>query len=505
MRNTEGVVELSVNGILAAIDDFQREAGARDYRARSGLEPALTDSARSALLGEVTQPETVAFVRELSTSTRLDAVKKHRVERLLALVLELAVRARLASAADGCEAALAQTVTAAGRTWRLDEALRDGWSLGSTEARSSLSKAVGATLWDSQAPFSRRLEALLESAPALGRSHARGLVEGLHRRTFDALLPMADELLRLSDDATRDLTGFVLKRLEPQLKLAAATEVDLERALAAPWTFELLRREDLSHAVARTLGDLGLHPSALGRIQVDSEARAGAQPSLIRVEVPDQLRLVLPPGAGFEPYRRWLGLWAEAHWWAAVPRTLPFIDRVVGDAAVPLAVRRLFESLLLDEGWLKRALRVTSPQARELARVFAWRQLVELRVEASRLSTTKELLERGASRTVAEAFVSGSERASFVRSDKGRFLVELDPLAPGLTTLEAWGFEAALHTQVRERFNEDWWRNPAAGRFLGDLAARGVSDDVATWATTLGQSSRSPADAARRRVVVMGA
>ena len=43
MGNTEGAVELSVNAILATIDDFLKESGTRTHRALAGLEARATN------------------------------------------------------------------------------------------------------------------------------------------------------------------------------------------------------------------------------------------------------------------------------------------------------------------------------------------------------------------------------------------------------------------------------------------------------------------------------
>lgn len=501
-------MELSVNAILETIDDFFKESSTRTYRALVGLEPLPTRAALSALLGDVTHAETVAFVRELTASARLDATKKSRVERLLALLLELAARERLATDDDAIAAHLATRMPSLhGREWTLAEALRDGWTVSSLEGRGEVAAERARALSSAQARLQRRLDALAAAAPGLGCGSPRALVEAMQRREYAKAEPPAEALLEASQDPARDLTGFVLKRVEPTLKVTTARTIDLERALAAPWLYEVLRPEDLSHAVTRTLGDLGFHPNAFGRILVDSEVTPGRTPGahLLQVEVPDQLRLVLTAAPGFDGYAGWLGAWGQAQLLAATPRSLPFIDRSVGDPALALAVRRLFESLLLDEGWLKRALRVTSAQSRELARVFAWRQLMALRDEAALLPVSRELLERGAGRGLADATGSAFERARFVQPEAGRGLLELEPLTARLTSLAAWAFEALLADVLRERFNEDWWRNPAAGRFLSNLAARGTADDAAAVAASLGRGTIELADASRRRVSVMGA
>lgn len=498
-------MELSVNAILASIDDFLKETGAQAYRAAAGLEPRQSATSRASLLGDVTHAETVAFVRELSQSARLDETKRGRVIRLLAEVLRLAAEARLAPHDDALVDALTRAeIDAAGKRTPAREVLRTGWALQTPEARAAASTAVATAAWDARSLSARRFEALVEAAPALGATSPRALVEAIHGRTFDRQRTQADEALRHSADAARDLTAFALKRIELQ-KPSSARRFDLERALAAPWCFELLRQEDVQHAVTRTMGDLGFHASALGRVFVDTEPRAVSINTLIRVEVPDQLRLVLTPAPGFDGYSAWLGAWGEAQFLAATPRTLPFIDRVIGDAAPVLAIRRLFESLLLDEAWLKRSVRVTSPQARELARLFAWRQVTELRRDAASLDVVSDLLDRGPVTAVADTYASTNERVSFVQPDRGRAFLETEPLAPALTTLDAWALEAHLAHVLRERFNEDWWRNPAAGRFLVGLAGKGSTENATAWAETLGNGPLSVVDASRRRVVIMGA
>jgi hypothetical protein len=500
-------VELSVNAILAAIDDFRKESGTRTYRAHAGLEPAPPRSSVVAALADVTRPETLAFVRELSTSNRIDAVKKARVERLLGVLLDLAAEAHLAPHEDAVKAFVsAKTLVAGGRTWTIQEVLDDAWTMSTLEARSLVATERNAALGAGRAIFERRAEALSDAAGSLGFSTALAWREAAHRRTFASATPLAAEALRASDDAARDLTAYALKKVDAQLKPGAARLTDLERALAAPWFFELLRREELPHAITRMLGDLGLHPSAHGRLLVDTDVRPSrSQAALVPVEVPDELRLVLTPAPGFDAWEGWLGAWGEGQFHAAVPRTLPFIDRCIGDGTLALTIRRLHESVLLDEAWLKRALKVTSPQARELARTFAWRQVMRLRREAARVELTAMLLSRGTGRHVEEAFAPAMERATFVSPEPHRALLELDVRAPELGSLEAWALEAHLVHELRERFNEDWWRNPAAGRFLTALAGRGSTESAAQVGASLGRASLDPIDAVRRRIVVMGA
>ena len=76
-----------------------------------------------------------------------------------------------------------------------------------------------------------------------------------------------------------------------------------------------------------------------------------------------------------------------------------------------------------------------------------------------------------------------------------------------VVALDAWALEHVMHSTLTARFNEDFWRNPAAGRWLTDFAAKGQRDDAGVIATTLGAKSLEASlnAAAARRITVMGA
>jgi hypothetical protein len=503
-------VELSVNGILAAVDDFLTVSGTQAYRTAAGLDPvSRRHSELFEAVADVTRPETTSFLRELVTSARIDATKKSRVERLLSLVVELSARRAMAPAKSQLDDLLLQkSLVAAGRTWTVDEAIQDAWALSTTEARAQLSAERSAGLWSAFSLFAGQVDALAETAQTRGFSSPTALVETVRGRSFATGISHGESALDHSRDAAFDVLAYALKRVDPHLKPDTARQPDLERALAAPWFFELLRKEDLWHVVTRVWSDLGFHPSAHGRILIDTDHRPGRTrfSTLAPVEVPDQIRLVLTAAPGFDGYAHWLGAWGEALFWAEVPKSLPFIDRVVGDAVVPLAIRKLFELLPTDELWLRRAAKLTSAQSREVARLFALRQLMELRREAALLPVTSDILSRGAVRSLADGYISSLERAVFVAPERGRLIIDIDVLAKGLVTLDAFALETHLMRTLRERFNEDWWRNPAAGRFLVALSSRGVAEDIKTVATSFGApEALDVTDAARRLVLVMGA
>jgi len=501
-------VEISINALIERADDFLTRRATVCWRRAAGIERGDGLAALHADALELSRLESFIAVKELVESPRVDETRRARLRLFHAFLGQCLVEARAAEHGDGLDELLrTHPLTSAGRRWTLGEALRETPHQAQREARDHLEHDAAAALWDQQSLFARRADVTLHAAAELGFANAEALVGFLHGRPLEPRLQAAATLLAGTADAYRDLLGYALKRLDAQLKPQVARLHDAQRAVTAPWLFELLRKEDLQHAVTRMLGDLGLHPSANGRIAIDSEARAGREPGAHRfdIAVPDSIRLLLEAGPGFEAWAGWLAAWGTAQSRANVARTLPFVERALGDTTVVSAVGRLFESLLGDAGWLMRYARLTSAQARETARLFAFRQLYELRREAALLSVSSELLARGPVRPLAEDYVSRLSAALMVEVPRGRFLHDTSPLAAHALALDAAALEAPLRAHLLERFNEDWWRNPAAGRWLVDFSSKGLRDDAPAVAKAYGAETLDVAAAGRHLMAVMGA
>ncbi|MEW6432786.1 MAG: hypothetical protein AB1730_14880 [Myxococcota bacterium] len=495
---------LSLNALVEHLDDHLCAQATRDWRAFSGVEP---DAPKVAELPELTRPDVFQYVSELIASPRTDEGKRGRLVLLRRELARRFVKSRSAELTLGIERALQQdTFLSGAKTWTPADALRELPRISQRELRDQLARDLSAALWERRDLWARRADAELAAMHVLSPDPA-ALVELMHGRPLAPRQVQAAALLRDTEDAWRDLEGYALKRLDTQLSPRVARLHDVQRAAQAPWLGELFRREELFHAVTRCLGDLGLHPSADGRITVDQEAKEGRPPGahLFELRVPDQLRLLLQPDVGYPVYASWLGGWGTALSRAHVGRALPFVERRLGDRALPLAAGQLFSSFLLEEAWLKRYLRLTSPQAREAARLFAFFQLLELRWQAALTLAHKDLLARGASGALADELVSRLSDAVGAEVSRGRTLPEVDVLGDAVVSLDAWALEGRLAQTLTERFNEDYFRNPAAGRWLVELWGKGQRDDAAQVAAALGDESLDVLRAGRRRVAVMGA
>ncbi len=496
-------MHLSLTTLVDQLDDLFQERGTRAFRQASGLQ---RDVAPVAEHPELTRLDAFQVSSELIASPRVDDAKRARIVLLRRHLARAFVEAKTADASQAVQRFLeGHTFFAAGKTWTPREAMRELPRLAARESRVTLAAELSSVLQGSEALVARQLDGTIEAIAALKLTPAT-FVEELAGRASAPRLEAAKVALDQTADASLDLLGYALKKLDPLLTPRSASAHDAERTLLGPWLFENFRREDLTHALSRCLGDLGLSANAEGRITIDSDPRPGRDPSprYFELRVPDQIRLLLTPELGFDSYAGWLNAWGSALHRANVVRTLPFVDRRLGDRSVVEAVGLLFESFLLDEGWLKRYLRLTASQAKESARAFASRQLLQLRRSAALALYSHEAMTRGSWSSLSDDFVPRMSNALGVEVPRGATLFEIDAFGDRLQSLDAFALEQLMRSFLRERFNEDFWRNPATGRWLVDLAGRGQHDDAPVVAKLLG-GELSLSGAAQHRVLVMGA
>jgi len=153
---------------------------------------------------------------------------------------------------------------------------------------------------------------------------------------------------------------------------------------------------------------------------------------------------------------------------------------------------------------LERYLEVPRATGRELARLFAFAELTALREACARLSFEVELYRRGPGPELREVYEDRFRGALRVAVPPGMFLFGLSShLAIG-PLLQGSALAGAVLPALRERFDEDHWRNPHAAAFLRDVAAGGAAPEALAAVVPAADES-SLAGAARELIAVMGA
>ncbi|MDC0713973.1 peptidase M3 [Stigmatella sp. ncwal1] len=500
-----------VHSVRARLDDFLAELANLHYRHGAGLSPELPVAALHASFPELSSAESFAAATEALEKARAknDPLGVRRLQLLRELIagqVEEGLAAQDVEAVAALEAKAHMAVD--------DQALSFGEALAQIPhepnrgRRALLERAVGNFLWKEKGRYGARREAALRTAELLGAKDYPTLREDVSGIALGKLVEAANDTLRATEDAYRDVLGYVLHKIEPTLRSLPGGDArrhDLQAALQAPWMDTFFLRESLIPAVMRWLNDWNFPPTARGRIRIDDEPRPGKarRPFVATVRVPDEIRLVLQPRGGMDALGDLLHESGHAQHRAHAGEALPLELRRLGDASVTEGFAALTERLLLSPEWLKRYLQLPTPVAKDVVRLAAFQALTVLRRHCAKLPYELSLFTHGPSEERAEQYAAGQRRALFVEPHPGYFLFDVDPQLYSARYLRAWALETRLTAWLQERFNEDFWRNPSAAEWLKGLFARGGTDDAETLSTEISGTPLALPEAGARLVAIL--
>jgi len=336
------------------------------------------------------------------------------------------------------------------------------------ERRAALAAAAAEAL----EPAAARREAAAEQ-------RAKARAEGGLAPDWRAVVE-GDQLLGASDDAWRDVLAWAARRAlgaAPERGLARA---DLLHVLALAEWDGLFRPALLAPAVKRTCDALRLDAGAL---RVDEADRAAKWPGVHVVGARISYRR--RGGAG-----DWQDLLAGVGRAFAAKGAPPHRR----DPVLAGAVAWILGTLTLEPRWLAEHASVEKRHAGDLVRALALRRLSALRLDAAALRLATEV-ERGLS---GAAWREGHREALTAASgavwDGARASRDAD--GPALLARVQGAAEGErLRRALRERYDEDWWRNPRSAGHLAGLLAAGRLPEA--------DAPAPPSEAARALVAAM--
>jgi hypothetical protein len=286
-----------------------------------------------------------------------------------------------------------------------------------------------------------------------------------------------EEFIRTTDDLYRDVLQQVVRR-----RLGIRID-DLHRS-DARWVF---RAEQFDSAFApdrlvtianRQAKDIGLDPLQNGRIRLDTEERPGKQPRAFcaPVQVPNEVYLVLRPRGGHADYHTFWHEHGHALHFASADPALPFAARWLGDNSVTEGFAMLFDHMTLEPAWLTRYAGLSPGDARDLVFELAVNELFMVRRYAAKLAYELQL-HRGDLNRMAPVYSECLTTATQFRYPEGEYLMDVDPGFYSARYVRAWQLQALMASALRERYDEDWYRNPRAGAFIQHLMSRGQAEN----------------------------
>ena len=450
------------------------------YRRAAGLPPEdpLRDLLRAHRLA--VSAEGLAQAREaLEAAREEDPPRPGRIARL-ATLLDLLSRARASALEPGAaqelfdlpQRPLARPPGDAGLHGAIPpvRVFRDLPWQRDREKRGALEDALAAALQPADATRSAAFEA----------AQAAQAEAGLSPPTQAA--SWAGTILDGTDALAVDLGGWLLER-ETGAKAGSAARHDVLRLLHAPRCASAFPAGEMERTVRRWLEMLRLD---LASVKVDADDRplkwpgATAEP----LDPPYEAGLTFLPAEG----PRALGALLEGIGAALLhlgpPSNAPPEDLWLGDPAVRFACAALLEGLVRDREWLRRCAKVELPRDDE--RAIAIAAVFDARIDASRTLASLQAHESGLGSKTATLHRDLYARATGAELPKGLALCDLDPWLDAFAAMQGRALAARMRSSLRERFDEDWWRNPRSAGALQGLWGRGGRPTSAEIWTEIG-------------------
>ncbi|MCA9524301.1 MAG: hypothetical protein KC609_25205 [Myxococcales bacterium] len=469
---------LDVEAVLCTL----YEAIYRDY---SGIAPASGSGALNGTIGDrLLSRETHEMLQDAASSTA-DPIEARSLANVRAFLIKEALEQ--SSAAERSDVARASCLR------RLEGPESEMLSLREAQAllptiepralRDQLDRRIAAHVGAIARPLQRGFERLVETSNRLRLDDYSNLLPSLLGFDLPPLVDAARALLDSTEDAYRDVSAWYLERVCGVAPREARFH-DWLYLLRAPW----LRREyqpfDLVPKGQSCLREMSIDwPKA---IHLDLEERPNkvARAFCVPLSVPDSIALSIFPRGGFEDYAAFYHELGHALHFSHVSPNLPIGVRALGDDALFEGYAMLFEGLVAEPLWVRRFLgyRVSADDER----FFALRRLFQLRRSCGKLIYEVELYREGLRADRADRYREILGRALGIEVHREFFLLDVDPHLYCSAYIRAWALEDALRRFLCERWDEQWWRDPATGAFLRSLFARGQTFDAEELAAELG-------------------
>jgi len=255
------------------------------------------------------------------------------------------------------------------------------------------------------------------------------------------------------------------------------------------WSDGLCDEATILASVGNDLRALGLPLEAEGRIELAVEAfpSPGMRPSCAAIRVPERVRLFVTPTTSAPGCRTLLREIGRALHWAYTSPSLPFEFRVLGDESVVDTHATLFGGLSRSASWIRHVQGIEGEQLGEQVRFAAFLELYAVRRMVARLTFDIELSESDRPGAMGARWAELMLESTGFRHDPRNFLAELGQRFGVARRLRARMLAALLTRELESRFDDDWYRNPLTGPYLGDWLAGGLTYDARELATKLGE------------------
>lgn len=316
----------------------------------------------------------------------------------------------------------------------------------------------------------RALEVMRGAASEIGFGSFTELCDETEGLDLNALGEKARLFLGDTEYTYRDLLKwFFLKRMELQLKDAKAC--DLSYLLNS---FELRANfpgGDLRDLAKMFLGEMGIETGE--NIKTDLEARRGkaSQAFCLPIEAPQNVMMSVYPISGIEDYESFFYELGVALSYGYAEREDVFEFRMLREAASSEIFGLLMQNVLFQPKWLRKYLQAETGS--DFMNFLYLRRLTELRCRCAKLVYELSADKDEDFKHRPDHYRQTLKKATLCEHGEADYLNDISPFFHTASYLKACFIEAGLKLYLRDNFDEEWWREKAAGDFLRKLWKEG--------------------------------
>lgn len=334
-----------------------------------------------------------------------------------------------------------------------------------------------------------RFESFQDSARALGFDSYRALFTKITGTDYQRLAASARSFLQRTEGPYMSALQRAVARDLPDVERNELQYADLLFFQRMPRLDRFFPAGQVLQTYGSAMEGLGIRVARQKNIHIDDEQRPlkNARAACFRIDVPDDVRLLLAPIGGAHDYTT---LFHEAghgqHFgWTSRDMALRHPEFIYApDNATTEGYAFLLNYLFHDTGWLVEYRKGLSPeQARGITRDLALLAAHTIRRACAKLNYEIVLHEEMNVRSeyLPNLYATMQVEATGFRRDRSLYLWDVDDGFYAAAYLRAWAFEAALREHLRTRFGRRWWANARAGDDLIDLwntAARYTPEEL---------------------------
>ena len=276
--------------------------------------------------------------------------------------------------------------------------------------------------------------------------------------------------LKMSEDMYVDILSYYAKN-KLNLKISELKKHDLLYILRGKEFDKFFPQQDLLPEMSKFVSKMGIDISAGNNIKFDLDIREKKSPRAFcsPVKIPSEVYLVIYPRGGENDYTSFLHELGHALHFANINNDLGFEYKWYGDNSVTEGYAMSLDHLTMNPIWMEKILGVNFKESKDYYIHRNFFELMMLRRYAGKLDYEIKLAEADSLKGMDEVYSEVLSDASKVHYSGTNYLEDVDGYFYVARYLRAWMFQANLHKCMRNKFNEDWFANPNAGKFLTDL------------------------------------